>query len=78
MVKIIVNKEFANRADLDDFVRTRFGTNPEANAMHSIEGTPADLATLGLSEDSTVFGVRIVQTSIPIDPAAPVGFANPT
>lgn len=60
MVKITISKEFSSRAHLDDYVRSRFGENTEANAEHVIEAPTAELVALGLSEDSTVYGVRII------------------
>jgi hypothetical protein len=74
MVKIVVNRTFANRGDLDDFVRTRFGDNRDANAKHTIEASTEELTALGLSADTTVFGVRVVATSIDTEGGQPVGF----
>lgn len=62
MAKITVTKEFNTRAELDEFVRTRIGTNTEANTGHTIEVSPEEATKLGLSESVNVYGVSIVAT----------------
>lgn len=58
-MKIIVEKQFDTRADLDQYIRTTFGDNAENNKEVSLEIDKDTQSKLQLSEDTTVHGVRI-------------------
>ncbi len=60
MAKITINREFRDRTDLDEFVRSRLGSDAQKNSDHVIEASAEELTKLGLSESTTVFGVRVV------------------
>lgn len=57
-VKLTLSKSVETREELDAFIRTSFGENPEANKGLVIEAHPETLKALNLSEDTTVHGVR--------------------
>lgn len=54
--------DFATRAELESFIRAELGTDQNANrvAEHKIVGNRLQLKKLFLSDQSTVFGVRVV------------------
>ncbi len=58
-MKIIIDKQFDTRADLDQYIRTTFGENPENNKQISLEIDAETQVKLQLSEDTTVHGVTI-------------------
>lgn len=55
---------FANRIELDEYVRNEIGEDIPANrtAGHTIEGTEEELKKLGLSKSSRVYGVKVIIT----------------
>ena len=59
-MKIIVDKNFETREELDTYVRTTFGENVEANSVVRLEVDAETRTKLQLSEDVTVHGVRVV------------------
>ena len=63
MARIIVNKEFKTRGDLDSYVTSRFGKDESKNSEHVIELSEAEMATLSLSEDNSVYGVHVVKAT---------------
>lgn len=58
-MKIIVDKEFSVRTELDSFIRSQVGSNVEANSAHEITVTKEEAANLGLSNNVRVLGVRV-------------------
>lgn len=58
-MKIVIDKEFSTRQELDRFIVSRFGDNKESNIQHEIELTEDDGKKLGLSEKVNVHGVRV-------------------
>lgn len=65
---IFLASNYANRAALESAVRNSVGSNEVDNRVHSIEGTLAQLTSLGLNFSTTVYGIPCVAigTSIPI------------
>lgn len=70
MVKIILDKDFATRTELDDFVRSRFGTDTKENSKNVIEATTEQREKLAISEDTTVHGMRVVKAAEAATPTA--------
>ncbi len=68
-MKITFNRDFANRDQLDAYVRKVSGGNIDANqeAGHTIEGTADELKALGLSEETTIYGIAVA-VSASVDP----------
>lgn len=60
-MKIVIDKEFETRADLDQYVRVTFGDNTEANKDVSMEMDIATMQKLQLSESTKVHGVKVKQ-----------------
>lgn len=58
-MKISVNKTFANRGELDAYVRSTFGEDAQANAGVAIEIAPEEMTALALDESTTVYGVKV-------------------
>ena len=58
-MKIIIDKEFVTREDLDQYVRTTFGDNPENNKEISLEMNQESLTKLQLSDKTTIYGVKV-------------------
>lgn len=69
-MKITINKSFAERKDLDDYIRTTFGDDMNANKDVSFESTGENLKQLQLSESSTIWGVKVKEIVV-ADVAAP-------
>lgn len=59
MARLSFEKEFKNRTELDDYIRTRFGTDQQKNKEHTLELTADEMTALSLSETDTVFGIVI-------------------
>lgn len=59
-MKILIDKEFNTREELDSFVRSRFGENQEDNIKHELEITGAEAQKLALDDNTTVYGVRVL------------------
>lgn len=60
-IKFTIDKKIDTREELDAYVRSSFGENQEKNKGLTIEAHPDVLKNLALSEDATVYGVRIVK-----------------
>ena len=58
-MKILVDKEFDTRQDLDQYIRTTFGDNAETNKEVSLEMDQDTLQKLQLSDKSTIYGVKV-------------------
>lgn len=59
-IRLTLSKTVETRKELDDYVRANFGENQERNRDLILEAHPDTLKALSLSEDSRVYGVRIV------------------
>jgi uncharacterized protein YuzE len=58
-MKIIIEKQFDTRADLDHYITTTFGENAERNKEVSLEIDADTQTKLQLDEETTVRGVKI-------------------
>jgi len=58
-MKIVIVKEFKERAELDNYIRTTYGENPDNNKDISIEETEEELTKLMLDENKTVWGIKV-------------------
>jgi len=58
-MKIITIKQFKDRAELDNFIRVTYGEDPARNSDITIEEGAKELTRLLLSEDRTVYGVKV-------------------
>lgn len=56
----MTNIHFKDRAALDEFVQTNFGTDIQANSDKSIGMTSKEMKRLFVSESSRIYGVKIV------------------
>lgn len=72
MPKISVNRSFASREDLDNYVKNTFGADVENNRDITIEATKEVLEKLSLSESTTVYGVKFV----PVEEAEVIADVN--
>ena len=66
-MKLVIEKEFKTRADLDSFILSRLGSNQEENLKHEIELSEEEAGTMSLSEDTKVYGVRVVLKKKPVE-----------
>ena len=57
-MKITHDKQFKDRAELEAFVRTRFGDDVKENKDSEIELTQEEADKFLLSDKTTVFGVK--------------------
>lgn len=58
-MKIINNKQFESRNELDIFIRNTYGTDSIRNKELTMEIDEEELQKLFLSEKVTVYGVKI-------------------
>ena len=56
---IKIEQDFATRADLDSYVRSTFGENPDNNKAITLELTQMELDKLSLSDKTLVYGVKV-------------------
>lgn len=56
---IKAEKTFGSREELDAYIRTTFGDNPEANKDIILEMPQEELTKLSLSDKVNVFGVKV-------------------
>lgn len=61
-MKITLDTSFTTREELDSFIRSRVGDNINENIKHEVEMTPDEAQVLALSEDTKVYGVRVIIT----------------
>jgi hypothetical protein len=59
-MKLILDREFNTRAELDDFVRSRIGEDSKENMKHEMELTAEEGSKLALDKNTRFFGVRVV------------------
>lgn len=64
MASITIQKEFKDRHDLDNWVRGHCGVKAENNKEHTLEISAEEMAKLALSENDTVFGVKIKKAEV--------------
>ena len=64
-MKILFNKDFKTRKELDEYIKREVGDDVKANrdSGHTIVASKADLAKLGLSKSSTIYGVKCDELS---------------
>jgi len=58
-MKIITIKQFKDRAELDNFIRVTYGEDPVRNSDITIEEGAKELTRLLLSEERTVYGIKV-------------------
>lgn len=63
-MKIVIDKQFDTRADLDQYIRTTFGDNAESNKEVSLEIDAETQGKLQLSEESTIHGITITTPDV--------------
>jgi cupin superfamily acireductone dioxygenase involved in methionine salvage len=76
-IKITLSKDVDTREELDNFVRTNFGEDHEKNREVTLEANSETLQKLNLSEDTTVFGVRITKNDVIEAPEAIIKAGKP-
>ncbi len=62
---IRINKTFASRDELDSYVKSRFGDDPNKNIDVVMELSTDEMKKLSLDESTTVHGVRVAEASNP-------------
>lgn len=60
---IRITKTFANREELDQYVKGRFGDDASKNLDISLEMAEPEMQALLLDESTTVHGVKVVAVS---------------
>lgn len=60
---IRITKTFANREELDQYVKGRFGDDASKNLDISLEMPAPEMQALQLDESTTVHGVKVVAVS---------------
>ncbi len=58
-------RKFKVRADLENYVRNKFGLTPTPKPDHTIEGTREELALLSLSDRNIFWGITCVISDTP-------------
>lgn len=58
-MNIQVTKTFANREELDSFVKSRFGDDASKNIEVSLVMSAEEMSKLALDESTTVHGARV-------------------
>lgn len=59
MTKIIIDKEFETREELDQYIRITLGDNPALNKDVSLEMNQETLTRLSLSDKALIHGVKV-------------------
>lgn len=66
-MKISIDTTFETREELDSFIRSRVGEDPNINIKHELEISLEEATKLALDKDSKVFGVRVLVKEPVID-----------